>query len=66
MQPKEKIRTSIDDMKLGIMKKVFIYSKVRIDLYRYLKRNASVGEVGEIPEICCKILEKLPKSPDSK
>ena len=66
MQPKEKIRTSIDDMKLGIMKKVFIYSKVRIDLYRYLKRNASVGEVGEIPKICRKNLEKLPKSLDSK
>ena len=34
--------------------------------YRYLKRNTSVGEVGEIPEICRKNLEKLPKSPDSK
>ena len=47
------------------MKKIFISSKVRIDLYRYLK-NASVDEVGEIPEICRKNLEKLLKSPDSK
>ena len=39
MQPKEKIRTSNDEMKLGIMKKVFIYSKVRINLYRYLKKT---------------------------